>query len=126
MTISQRIMTTVLIASVIATICAFRMVHVYPGRPLPISEVVGALGALAVSVPFVWMKRFTTLEGVAALAVPCISWGAIALILWATGEPILAALAGLLFGWFAFDWVKASRGARKHHGNGKSGISSAE
>jgi hypothetical protein len=118
--ISQRILATSLIAIAISVVCGFRMVYVYPGRPIPLTEVVGALGALSLSVPFVWMKRFTTLRGSAAVVVPCMSWGVIAFILWMTGERTLALLTSFLFVWYAYDWIIVARNSEKQRVDDKS------
>jgi len=113
MTIPQRLMMTFLIVATVATVCVFRIGRFYPEHSIPLNEVAGGLGASGVALPFVWMRRFTVLNGAAALWVPCFGWGIVAVIVWVTGERVLAALAGFLLAWCAVDWIRTIANAGK-------------
>jgi hypothetical protein len=112
MTISQRIVVT-LFASAIFAISVFRIIHFNPGRTIPLTELVGALGALLLLIPFIWIRRLSTLHGTSAVAVPCISLGLVVCILWMSGNRILAGLFGLLSLWYGLDWIKIARNPKR-------------
>jgi hypothetical protein len=113
MTISQRITARLAFVSTIFAIFVFRMVYFYPGRSIPLTELVGTLGALLLFIPFICMRRLSTLHGTTAVAVPCINWGLAGCILWMSGNRTLAVLVSLLSLWYAIDWIKVVRNSER-------------
>lgn len=109
MTSAQRLGITILFVLTISAILIVRVIYIYPGRPIPPIELFGAVGTLLFSVPFIWMKRLFTLPGTMAVAVPCISWGVVAIVLWMSKSRALAIPVCFLFAWYAFDWIKKVR-----------------
>jgi len=100
-------------------IVAVRLIYIYAGRPIPLSELIGALGVLLLSISFIWM-RLVRLHPALAVAVPCIGSGVVAFVLWMTKNRALALANGFLSVWYAVDWAKRVRNRKRRRFNGSS------